>query len=105
MRIWRVQIVAPEGIEPPSKVPETFVLSIKLRSQKANARSHCGCKSKGGSVFSGHTPSSNRLENFRYGAIGLTRQQSSNSAPTAALGYISRAGLQVPPWGVLNCGH
>lgn len=26
--------VAPDGIEPPSKVPETFVLSIKLRGQK-----------------------------------------------------------------------
>ncbi len=27
-------LVAPDGIEPPSKVPETFVLSIKLRGQK-----------------------------------------------------------------------
>lgn len=27
------KMVAPEGIEPPPKVPETFVLSIKLRSQ------------------------------------------------------------------------
>lgn len=26
-------VAAPEGIEPPSKVPETFVLSIKLRSR------------------------------------------------------------------------
>jgi hypothetical protein len=26
---------APEGIEPPPKVPETFVLSIKLRSRFA----------------------------------------------------------------------
>ena len=27
------KLAAPEGIEPPSKVPETFVLSIKLRSR------------------------------------------------------------------------
>lgn len=35
VRNLRDMIVAPEGIEPPPKVPETFVLSIKLRSQKA----------------------------------------------------------------------
>jgi hypothetical protein len=34
LRNLRDIIVAPEGIEPPPKVPETFVLSFKLQGQK-----------------------------------------------------------------------
>ncbi len=34
VRNLRDMIVAPEGIEPPPKVPETFVLSFKLQGQK-----------------------------------------------------------------------